>query len=351
MRQTLTFMLLSTMLMGLHLGLMCRDEHFKPVDWFIALRMNSGTTNKRIYLVLTNLNKSWYFADETELMVPLLNQVDFAKHKGAVWNDQPPGITVSETFAHDKGMFFFNPTDKTGFHITHSVPLFPNILGDKIDPVTNLASDYGQSFICISVRTKANTVMQQIYSNLVSSKVYFYKDNTGFTQAQKSSLNGSLGQRLKDALGKAVEGNYSEALELAMGMDNTRVTKSASNRMFKGVQGLEPLLLQIPDSPFTMITKPSKHEVNVFSEFLIPGLHSTYPTLPSNFGLAVESWSRPSLPSVCQHSEAGRKVVNIKRVQYGLIGQKVTQDHSKWAIGVDGGEGILCIGGMNNMAS
>ena len=73
MRQTSAFLLLLTTLLGLHLGLMCRDEHFKPVDWFIALRMKSGDTNQRIYLVLTNLNKSWYFADETELMVPLLN--------------------------------------------------------------------------------------------------------------------------------------------------------------------------------------------------------------------------------------------------------------------------------------
>ena len=163
MRLISIVLLLLTTLAGLHRGLMCRDEHYKPVDWFIALRMNSGDTSKRIYLVLTNLNKSWYFADETELMVPLLNQVDFTKHKGAVWNDQPPGKSVSETFAHDKGMLFFNPSDKTGFHMTHSVPLFPNILGDKIDPITNLASDYGQSFICISVRTKANAVMQQIY--------------------------------------------------------------------------------------------------------------------------------------------------------------------------------------------
>lgn len=232
--------------------------------------------------------------------------------------------------------------------------MFPEVTGTKINPVTNVDSNYGQSFVCISLKTKATTTARAIYNALVEAKVFFYYDNTKFAATSVNEAPESakaLGQRLKDALGKAVEGNYSEALELAMGMDNTRVTKSASNRMFKGVQGLEPLLLQIPDSPFTMITKPSKHEVNVFSEFLIPGLHSTYPTLPSNFGLAVESWSRPSLPSVCQHSEAGRKVVNIKRVQYGLIGQKVTQDHSKWAIGVDGGEGILCIGGMNNMAS
>lgn len=135
-----------------------------------------------------------------------------------------------------------------------------------------------------------------------------------------------------------------------MGTDSAPVNKKTS-RMFKGLQGLEPLLLPIPDTPFTMITKPSKFEVGVFQKFLIPGLHSAYPTLPSNFGLAVESWSRPSIPSVCQHSDTSRKVVNVKRVQYGLIGQKVTQDHSKWAIGIDGGEGILCIGGMNNMES
>ena len=127
--------------------------------------------------------------------------------------------------------------------------------------------------------------------------------------------------------------------------------KTQGSRMFGGLKGLSPISLPIPDTPFTMITKPSKLEVEVFSEYLIPGLHSTFSSLPSNFGLAVESWSRPSLPSVCEHSSTQRKVVNIKRVQFGLVGQKVTQDHSKWAIGVDGGEGIVCIGGMNNMAS
>lgn len=205
----------------------------------------------------------------------------------------------------------------------------------------------------MSIKTKATTTARAIYDALTEAKVYFYYDNTKFAdsvQSGESSIQIPLGQRLKEALGKAAEGNLSEALELAMGIEKSPAKKSAS-RMFKGLQGLEPLLLQIPDTPFTMITKPSKFDVNVFSQFLIPGLHSTYPGLPSNFGLAVESWSRPSIPSVCEHSNTNRKVVNVKRVQYGLIGQKVTQDHSKWAIGVDGGEGILCIGGMNNMES
>jgi hypothetical protein len=202
------------------------------------------------------------------------------------------------------------------------VPLFPEINGTKVNPVTNVDSNYGQSFVCISIKTKATTTAKAIYSALTEAKVFFYYDNTKFSETSLSedlNLDFSLGQRLKDAIGKASEGNLSEALELAMGIGAPRTEKKTS-RMFKGLQGLEPLLLPIPDTPFTMITKPSKFDVNVFSQFLIPGLHTTYGNLPSNFGLAVESWSRPSIPSVCEHSESQRKVINVKRVQYGLIG-------------------------------
>ena len=92
----------------------CTDNNGKSVNWFIALRM-TGANQKRVYIVMTDLKKSWTFADEEELMFPLLNQIDLTKHKAAFWSDQPPQGTVSGSYAHDKGMFFVDPATSTGF--------------------------------------------------------------------------------------------------------------------------------------------------------------------------------------------------------------------------------------------
>jgi hypothetical protein len=157
----------------------------------------------------------------------------------------------------------------------------------------------------------------------------------------------TLQERLFNAMNLAKTGNLSDAFNMAMGIKNNQNSNANENRLF---QTYDPMLLNIPDMPFTLISKHEKMKVPVFNSFLIPGLHNTF-SLPSNFGLAVESWSRPRIESVCTHSSDHRIVANIKRVQFGLVGQKVSQDHSKWAIGVNGGEGIVCIGGLNNMTS
>lgn len=64
----------------------CTDYNGKSVNWFVALRM-TGANQKRVYIVMTDVKKSWTFADEEELMFPLLNQIDLTKHKAAMWSD------------------------------------------------------------------------------------------------------------------------------------------------------------------------------------------------------------------------------------------------------------------------
>lgn len=328
------------------LTIRCTNHFGKSVDWFIALRM-TGSNQRRTYLVLTNENKNWTFANEEELMYPLLEQISLDRHKGAFWNDQPPGESVSTSYAHSKGMFFVDPKTSTGFQLTHSVPLFPNINGDKVSPITNVDSNYGQSFVCVSIKNKAITHAKKIYQQLVDTKVYFYSDNTGFADSLRSTVTPAqtLQDRLHSALNLAKQGEFSEALQTAMGVNNSETT---NNRLFADIA---PMTLKYPGTPFTLISKHQKMKVPVFHGFLIPGLNKVFSGLPSNFGLAVESWSRPKIESVCQHSSSNRMVVNVKRVQFGLVGQKVSQDHSKWAIGIKGGEGIVCIGGLNNMTS
>jgi hypothetical protein len=162
--------------MSAGLSISCNDEQRNPVDWFVALRLKSGTSGQRVYIIMTNQSKQqWNFADESEIIAPLFNQVDLNVHKGVFWNDEPTnGKKPSTTYAHDKGMLFFDPKDKTGVLINHSVPLFPNINGNKVDPVSNLASDYGQSFVCFSIKNDAETFMRQVYANLVKTNAYFW---------------------------------------------------------------------------------------------------------------------------------------------------------------------------------
>lgn len=273
--------------------------------------------------------------------------MDLSKHRAALWSDQPPiDKNIPVSYAHSKGAFFVDPQNSTGFHLTHSVPLFPKITGNSLDPVTHTDSSFGQSFVCFSIKRKAVTFAKSIYDQLVKTKVYFYKDTTGYAEDESSVRHSihSLQERLVRALNIAKNGNLSEALKMAMGMTSAQ---KGGDRL---LQSYQPLVLKIPDMPFTMISKHQKMKVPVFNDFLIPGLQNVY-SLPSDFGLAVESWSRPNIDSVCSNSPEHRIVVNVNRVQFGLIGQKVSQDHSKWAIGIKGGEGVVCVGGMNNMTS
>jgi hypothetical protein len=53
------------------LSLRCTDFYGKSVDWFIALRMK-GSNKRRVYLVMTSEDKNWNFANEEELIYPLL---------------------------------------------------------------------------------------------------------------------------------------------------------------------------------------------------------------------------------------------------------------------------------------
>jgi deoxyribonuclease-2 len=268
-----------------------------------------------------------------------------------MWNDQPPTEDVSTSFAHSKGALFVDPKSSKGFHFTHSVPRFPKIEGDKVSPITNVDSAYGQSFVCVSIKHKATTVAKTIYKQLVDTNVFFYKDTTGFADSKSEVPRENLTERLNSALILAKEGKFSQATKMALGFNKP----DTGARLLSGKSKVDltqtPMLLEFPETPFTLISKHKKMKVPVFNDFLIPGLTSAFENLPDDFGLAVESWSRPRIESVCKHSSSHRIVTNIKRVQFGLVGQKVSQDHSKWAIGVNGGEGIVCVGGMNNMTS
>jgi hypothetical protein len=157
------------------------------------------------------------------------------------------------------------------------VPLFPKIDGTKIDPVTNVDSNYGQSFVCISLKSDATKIATEIYKALVQAKVYFYYDNTMYPRmlTGEESKEVTFLQRLNKALGQALDGNFSQAIKIATGFGHSGIPK--------GLQGLGPIVLPISGTPFTMIAKPSKLEVEVFSQFLIPGLEVAYSGLPLNF--------------------------------------------------------------------
>ena len=82
-----------------------------------------------------------------------------------------------------------------------------------------------------------------------------------------SSENFTLKERLNKALEIAMEGQYQEALNLALG--NTLGEDNPARLL----QDVQPLILKMGTSPFAMITKPQKmKETSIFSEFLMPAL-------------------------------------------------------------------------------
>jgi hypothetical protein len=206
-------------------------------------------------------------------------------HKAAIWSDQPPEKDVSTTYAHDKGMFFVDERNGSGFQLTHSVPKFPIIKDNKIDPQTNPESNYGQSFVCIGLTGGSKPHFTNVHKLLVAAKTWIYFDNTGYGDVKNVATSpvSVLKNRMLDAYTEVIQGSLFGAFRKALGIKSTEEKMMKTDRLFEG-EG--PSLLPFPNSPFVLISKSQKFQVPVFNDFLIPGISKAFPTLPKEFGLA-----------------------------------------------------------------
>lgn len=278
----------------------CLNEKGQRVDWFISLRWN-GYKQPRKYLIMDSSDKNWRWTSEEALIKPLFQNLNANSERVYAWNDQPPiAYEPSTSYAHSKGLITYSAESNEGFFLSHSIPKFPEINKDtgEINYISNLSSSYGQQVACIALNSRIVDI-QKLLDQISATKPYVYHNTL-----TPSSGGNSL--------------------------------KSAQLR-----QQITPLELNL--GGFTYVTKPKSLAVEVYEEFLVPFWNQKI----GNSGFYVETWGRPILPSVCQ----GKPVINIEFLSYDGETQKRTQDHSKWALSLDSGKQLLCVGDLNHQES
>ena len=326
----------------------CLNEKGQQVEWFVALRI-TGPADPRRYAIFDSLDSSsWRETTETILAKQLLDQVDARLDLVAAWNDEPPnGHEVSITHAHAKGVLTFNVSKNSGFYYMHSIPKYPDIdeTTGKINYVSPISSQYGQSMICHTIpsQSKSVEILEQVtqsypfvYFNNFSSKLSQNAIKTGLKVKEGAKLG--LAKSLLKSLfknGQKAESSLKFA-ELAARLD-------IESNTIGGELADAPITQKL--GIFTFVTKPKPLQTEIFEGFLSP-FWQTLLKVP--VGFYIETWGRPLIPSQCSGDS---QMVNIRTLRIAGTQQLETQDHSKWAISTDRNLSLVCIGDLNHQDS
>lgn len=226
----------------------------------------------------------------------------------AIFNDEVPGeSSYSFTYGHTKGYFAFD-TNENGFWLSHSFPLFP-VGPENSSKYLGLGGNawtYAQSVICISV-------------NAIALDSLAYKFLLNRPQVYDSKLNSGVAQNY-DNITKLIGGGYSSAAICAYG--DFPIEGASSGRTFR------------------LFAKSTQWKNDLYSQCVAPAFNNT---------LWVETWIRGSAEGpACP--EGGPQTLDVQSVNLGSgASWSETQDHSKWAIGLQ--NNVVCIGDINRMTT
>lgn len=221
----------------------------------------------------------------------------------ALWNDQPPGQGQASSRGHTKGVIGFD--ESSGFWLIHSVPLYPAFSRNSNYPGCD-NQVYGQSFLCISLTIGG---INEVGKQLQNYNPMYYASN----------IESSMEAKVADLV-NSISGDHNHDDSSIMDI------KSKGGRLF------------------TNFAKPNNDEVDIYNVLISP--HYKVDTL-------AETWmnGRNPMPSYCK-PKYDYSTMNIRQLHMGGVSWSETQDHSKWAIGVDGStKGLVCIGGLNRQES
>ncbi|XP_066579997.1 deoxyribonuclease-2-alpha [Amia ocellicauda] len=237
-----------------------------------------------------------------------------------LYNDQTPpshGEREKNECGHTKGVVLLDKTQ--GFWLVHSTPHFPprQEVGTFSYPETGVEN--GQNFLCVTFPVER---FQSIGEQLQLNQPLVY--DCSVPPALASVLPALNQLCRKDRAPPPPPRSLAE-----------RDNRSAS-------------LLSLGGASFTSFAKSASFGDDLYVSWVAPSLQSD---------LLVQFWRRSAgvLPSNCSLSQ---RVLNVQRIGPGGGGGgvepfKSTQDHSKWAVSVEGqgqpgeGGGWVCVGDIN----
>ncbi|GAM24561.1 hypothetical protein SAMD00019534_077360 [Acytostelium subglobosum LB1] len=195
----------------------CIDNNGSPVDWWVIYKRPALKDQPRITPYYKGFGYTYADANSQTLNEVTNSYVNESKaltltlaplyqsksqYLWLEYNDQPPNISVSTTYAHAKGALSFGNT--TGFWLIHSVPNFPPDpkIADYSYPWSGTVN--GQTFFCVTYKsTQFESIINQLYIN----RVYVYSSqvpkSTTLSTTQLSDMLG--GGYQADATGHQTE--------------------------------------------------------------------------------------------------------------------------------------------------
>ena len=327
--------LLLVLLLGIHqmlgvLSLQCLDENGENVDWAILYKLPKYKHKVRnilddglayAYFTSHSPQNGWKLSDKSikdqssiagRILAPLYDDELSQNILYALYNDEHPDGNTSFTDGHTKGVVAFGPKD--GFWLVHSVPHFPpNTENNGKYSYPHTGQMYGQSFLCISLRTidSANAIGGQLLYN----HPYMYSTNIPSWAKDK----------------------YSD-FNLAIQGSHIKKPPYFHTTQLRSLQGVN----------FISFAKYTLFHKDLYADFVAPSLQSD---------LLTETW--PNGPGKMNSSCDTRfHVENINELDFHLPNQKdeddftTRHDHAKWAVTkgkTKNGQKYVCIGDINRM--
>ncbi|XP_033119525.1 plancitoxin-1-like isoform X1 [Anneissia japonica] len=298
-------------------ALSCLDRSGHPVDWFIALKLSKDSDNNNElirdgvgHVYMDENIKEWQLSDvsmndSSQSIGYTLQQIyDNPKSKDVgyiMYNDEWPNGPKSSSRGHTKGALAFDSS--SGFWLIHSTPKFPDF-ANKSYVWPNNALPFGQSFLCITFDLKQ---FQLIGEQLLYNYPSIYDSNLPDQLVDKvPSLRDVVNDKHTDTP------PYKQMVTLY----------SKAGREFQS------------------FSKSKGFNQDIYANWLAPYWKTN---------LFTETWQNGGgkLKSNCSSTFT---VQNIKLISLpGIILQKETKDHSKWAVSTGNTRQVTCIGGINRM--
>ena len=286
-------------------ALSCISDTGSAADWWFASKEPKGTSYLYADTIQIQLSQSAHDLNDTTAgaLANTLTQLwtDSVTLGYAIFNDEPFNEPVSFTCGHTKGIWAWDTGSKTGFILTHSIPIFP-AGPSQVSAYQALSSNawtYAQNMACFSFDIDTLSKMA--------------------TNAKLTSAN------LYDV--RVPSDTPTEIAEFANGSKMENPICSQLTIQTLGGQGL------------SYFAKSGVWDGELYAECLAPGLAAD---------VLVESWIRGSAegPS-CNGTQS---VNDIQELNFGSgFEYKESSDHSKWAVIADGS--VFCSADINRMTT
>ncbi|XP_076436265.1 deoxyribonuclease-2-alpha-like [Babylonia areolata] len=294
----------------------CRGQKGEPVDWFIVyklpkMRHQKGTEfgDGHAMFYMDGGSPTWTLSPNPinttgQAVYYTLQQIYAAKEKSLLYlmfNDEKPSGSTSLSHGHTKGTLGFN--NASGFWLIHSAPKFPPEKKDGYSWAEN-ASDYGQSFLCMSFASKS--------LGILAKQLLFYYPYVYDYYLPPPALQSFP--------------------ELACLVNSTRIQHPPYHSVCHNLTSLGGL-------PLVSFAKFTYFGADLYDALVAPTL---------KVSLLVETWQRGKesivLPSNCSTPYEVFNIMQVLLPENRFFDED--KDHSKYALSLTD-EGWVCVGGIN----